>query len=364
MRARSVWGEAWRNLVTGTSRAGALAAVFALAFGLLAFADVRSVATILQGARTFQDAGAAVAVLKSGTPAVDGGRCDATAGTGAIRAAGALRTGEPTTFAVMPSAHVATVEATPGLLGLLPVVARPVGRDPRGAGGVWLSADLAAALGAAPGATLQTSSGPATVAGTYTWPDDGRARDLAYTVITPVPAVGPFTQCWAQTWPAGDGSNLIFTTLTPAGTAAQVTLGQLNSTLGLRYDTQRLLDGRLTAATPWVAVGVGLVLGMAAIRARRLEIASSLHARVPRMDLTAQHVVEAAAWAASASLIVAAVLTWAARSGSPGPGWTTVWDVGLRTVAAAVAATVLGTVAGLALTRERHLFRYTKDGGR
>jgi hypothetical protein len=361
MRAASVCSEAWRNIVTGTTRAGLLGLVFVAVVGLISLADVRTVVSVLQGAAQFRAAGAGVRAL-SAPGAVDGRRCDALSGTGAIDHAGAIRQGDPVRILNMPSSQITVIEATPDLIGMLPVIARPVVADDTIESGVWLSADLAGMLGATPGTVLHTASGDATVAGVYTWPDDGRARDLGYALIAPVPPDGAFDACWAEVWPAGDeAGGLVF--MSVAGSTqqqARVSTGQLNMSLGTSYDATRLLTTRLTGPAPWVAALVGLALGYAAIRARRLEIASALHARVRRSDATWQQVLEALAWVLASSAIVACGLLWAARLGNPDPGWST-WITGIRIVAAAAASTILGTLLGVTSTREHHLFRYSKD---
>ena len=360
MRAGSVVSEAWRNLVSGTTRAGVFAVVFILGIGLIGVVDLRSMVTILAGADQFRAAGASVQVLK-GPGMVDGQRCDALSGTGAVNRAGALRKAASVTILNLPASPVTVIDATPNLVAMLPMIAQPVQTGADVPGGVWLSADLAQVLGAAPGTVIHTAAGDAVVAGVYTWRDDGRARDLGYALVNPVPADGVFDQCWAEIWPAdGNLAGLSYMSLTRDPAQAQVTLGQLNTTLGTTYDAASLLAHRLTAHAPWVAAVIGLVLGWVAVRLRRLEVASALHARVPKADLMWSHLLEAVAWAGAASVITAAGLVWAARIGNPDPGWA-VWLDGVRIIVVGAAATLLGTIAGVATTREKHLFRYSKD---
>jgi hypothetical protein len=97
-----------------------------------------------------------------------------------------------------------------------------------------------------------------------------------------------------------------------------------------------------------------------AVRTRRLELAAALHARVPKPHLAWQQVLEAAAWVAAGVAIAAAAVAYAARTGNPDPGdWA--FLLGARTLAAAAATALLGALAGVATTRERHLFRYFKN---
>jgi len=355
----AIAGEAWRNITSGTTKAALWAALFVATVGLIAFMDVRAVVAIVQGSAQFNAAGASVQVLAA-PGRIDGQRCAALNGTGRIQQAGAIRKGIPITVLNMPGTPIAVVEATPGIIAMLPMIGQPTQTGTGGAGRVWLSADLAGVLGVTPGSAVHTSAGVATVTGVYTWPDDGRARDLGYAMITPVPPNGSFDQCWAHVWPADqDLADLTYMSLANSD-GTQVAFRQLNTTLGATYDATTLFSDRLTARAPWAGAIIGLILGYAVTWARRLEIASALHARVPKTDLIRQHLVETLFWAACAGLITIAALPWAARAGNPNPDMAT-WLTGIRSVVAATAATPLGTVAAIATTREQHLFRYSRD---
>jgi len=352
-------GEAWRDVLSGTTRAGVFAVVFVALVGGLASVDVRSVVSLLAGADHFRVSGAAVQVLNA-DGSVDGARCDGLSSTAGVGAAGAVRQGTPIRFFAMPASQISVMEVTPGLAPMLGVIGQPSASDPAIPDGIWLSADLAQVLGASPGRTVATSAGPALVAGVYTWPDDGRGRDLGYAVVAPVPAQGSFSQCWTQIWPTNqEAQTLAFVAVTSDSTDLQITQGQLNTTLGLTYDTATLLATRLTGAAPWAAAVIGLVLGFTAVHLRRLEIASSLHARVTRTSLLWQHLCEAVFWIGAGVVISGAGLAWAAGWGNPDPAWST-WIIGARVLVAGAAATALGTMVGVLAVRETHLFRYTK----
>lgn len=361
MLPASVLTEAWRDFLTGTSRALLWAGVFLATVGLVAVFDVRSVVTVIQGAASFQQTGGATQVLAA-QGQIDGQRCQALSGVGGIASAGAVRQGTPVVALNMPSTPIGVVEATQGVIDMLPVIALPYEANSSVSGGVWLSADLAQMLGAAPGNVIHTADGTATVAGVYTWPDDGRSRDLGYAMVVPVPPEGVFDQCWAQVWPPDvDLANLLFDAANGDVTPGNgVKMGQLNVSQGATYDAARLLASRPTRQAGWAGGTIGLVLGYAAVRARRLEVASSLHAGVPKPHLAWQHLLETAIWTLGVSMITAAGLLWAARLGNPDPSWTT-WTAGLRTIAAGAAGTLIGAVLGVVTTREKDLFRYTKD---
>lgn len=350
MRAGSVLTEAWRDVATGTARSSVLALVLALGVGVLGVVDARAVVDVLRDAEEYRASGAATWVVQD-DDGVDGFRCDALDGVAGMRA-GALRQGEPLRALAMPSSQITTWEVTPGLLDVA------LGRTDRGASGVWVSADLADTLGVGAGDVLATAQGEATVAGTYVWPDDGRARVLGYAVLAPVTATGSFDACWAATWPPdGDTAGLLYATTRPG---AEPTFGQLNARLGAAFDAGSRLDARVTRWAPAAAVLLGLAVGWAGARVRRLQIASAMHARVPRAHLAWQHLVEAAVWVGAAALVATAATGWAAAAGNPDPTHT-VWLGALRAVGAGAGAALLGTLAGVLTTRERHLFRYFKD---
>lgn len=358
MKALSVVGEAWRNLTSGTARAVLLATVFVFTVGSLAVVDVRSQVGILQAAVRFREAAGSVLVL-DGSPA-SGQRCDAISGIGGVQAAGAARPGDSLVIHAMPGSSIKVIEVTPGLLAMLPAIAKPISNDPDVEGGVWLSEDLADTLGVTPGDTVSTSAGAAVVAGVYTWPSDGRSRDLGYAMLAQVPPDGEFTQCFALIWPPDqDGGELLRMVSVPAS-GGEPSVSQLNSTLGSSFNVTELLADRLERHVPWVGTAIAFVVGYAAVRVRRLEVASALHARVAKPHLAWQLLLETVAWVGWASVIAAGVALWAAREGNPDPSLVT-WLAGLRTVTAGSVATVLGGLTAVAFIKERHLFLYSKD---
>lgn len=361
MRARSVVSEAARNLATGTTRAAGLALVFAAVVGALAVADVRAAVDVLRGAAQYRASGSAVQVVTV-AEGVDGARCHALSQATGVVAAGALRQGDPVRALAMPSARLTVWEATPGVVDVLGQVgAEPWATDAGPVGpGLWFSRDLAETLGARPGREVATSAGTAVTAGVFSWPDDGRARTLGYAALAPVAPTGVFDQCWIQVWPAdADAAALLNLALDPAK-AGDATVSRLNGAHGSAYDTEALLARRPTALAPVAAVVTGLALGYLAVRTRRLELASALHARVPTPHLAWQHALEVLAWVAAGAAVAAAAVAFAATGGNPDPaGWA--FLLGARTLLAGGAAVLLGALIGVATTRERHLFRYFKN---
>lgn len=354
IRAASVVSEAWRNVASGTTRATLFAAVLVVAVGALAALDVRAVVGVIEGAREYRDAGASVQILEAAGQ-VDGARCEALTGIDGVNAAGALRTGDPVRALNLPSSELTGVEATPGLLGVLD-------RGRVAGAGLWLSADLAEALGATADDSIVTDAGPAPVGAVYPYPDDGRDRALGYAAVAPVPATGLFDSCWVEIWPVDPetATLLRMVLVTDPSSAVQPAQKQLNSRLGATYDASAEFRDRLTKPAPTAAVVLGLALGFAAVRLRRLELAAALHARVPRSALTWQVLLETAVWTGAAVIVTVPVLWWLAAGAGLHVDRVSTWVLGMRTVLAGAGATLVGAVAGALTTRERHLFKYFK----
>lgn len=356
MLARSILSEAARNLAANTSRAAVFAGIFVLVVCSIAVIDVRTVASVLREAEQYRSSGAAVQVVESTAGSVSGARCDALTGSGSIRGSGALRPADAIRALALPSSELTVWEVSPGITALLPQLGAVIG-NPR-AGGVWLSSDLAEALGARAGDSVVTDAGRVDVAAVYEWPDDGRARELAYAIVVPVGGGGIFDRCWAQIWPDDDDAAALI--LTSVAGTADVGLSRLNSAFGSSFDASTRIAERATVVAPAGGVAAGFLLAFVAVWIRRLELAAALHARVPRSAIAAQQVIEAAAWVVAASLVSISVVVFAAAIDNPDTGVAT-WQIGARTVAAAAASALLGALAAASLVREKQLFRYFKD---
>lgn len=356
MRPKAVVTEAARNFASGTTRAPLYALALALVLLLVAGTDTRAVVDILRRADGYRSAGAAVQVLEAPGD-IEAGRCEALSTIDGITAAGAVRAAGTFTLLVLPSTDLRLFEATPGLAAVLSV-------DKTRPDGVWLSADLTEELNAPPRMSLTTSLAEMAVAGTYPSPDDGRLPTLQHAVVAPVPATGTFDACWAEIWPPSPETNsllrLALISKATSSNTTQITQRQLNSRLGQTYDSIGLFDGRLTRHAGSAAALAGLALGFASLRTRRLELASALHAGVPRVALTWQVLIETAGWAVIGSVLTLPVLWWLATAGMPVQE-TDIWFLGARTVLVGAVATLLGATLAIMSTHERHLFRYFRD---
>lgn len=354
MLIRSVLSEAGRNLLTGTTRAGIWALVLLIVVGGLAATDTRSVVGVLSDAQDFRDAGAATFVL-SAPGSVDGGRCESLTRIEGVTGAGPSRAGDPVRLAALPSTEILTYDVAPSFLPL-------IGVQDRGAG-VVVPRSVADLLGPAQTITLDDGR-TLPVSGIYAYPEDGRSTVLAHTVLTTVPTSGTFDACWVSIWPTSASTTRLLRYAlrfeAPASDSAEVTVRQLNATLGESFDVRTRLTSRPTTAVGWVAVAAGAALGAASVRRRRLELASSRHTGVPGSALTAQVVVETLAWALAGAVLAAPMVWWLADVDNPA-STAAVWWVGLRTVLIGAGATVPAAALATWLTRERHLFRYFKD---
>jgi len=356
MTLLSVLGEAWRNLRAGTVGALVLAVATSALLGALAIVDVRAVADGAARAAAFRDAGAGVQTIDA-YGAVDAAGCEALAAANDVVAAGAVREDlGGFTPSVLPGSQLPLFDVTPGLVDLL--TGAPQGTH--GGEGAWLPVPLARDLGVEAGDLLPSTRGTVTVAGTYDYPSDGRDRLLAYGVLTPVPATTePFDTCWFSVWPArpvGDG----WLAGALVGEPADARYGQLNTRLGTTIDLDALGAGRSTRHLPWLAAGVVALVAGLAVRRRRTEHASALHAGVRRSALALQTAVETLCWSVAGAVVALPVVLVVAQQAPDGAAWAAT-VAGLRVLAAGAAAAPLGALAALALTRERHLFRYFKE---
>ena len=100
-------------------------------------------------------------------------------------------------------------------------------------------------------------------------------------------------------------------------------------------------------------------MGAGGVWARRLEIASALHAGLSRADALLIQTCEALAWTVSGTVMAlpaaAIVIAGAQSPGAPG-----VWGVVSLEAGTGLLAALLGVVAATCLVREKRLFAYFK----
>lgn len=134
-------------------------------------------------------------------------------------------------------------------------------------------------------------------------------------------------------------------------------VAQLNASLGTRFDAHQEYSERFSRFGG-AAVGVAsLVVGYAAVRIRRVELAAALHDGVRRADLWITILLESLAWVLpplAAGLVASTHLL--AADGMP-----VVLSVGGRVLLPGTLLALAGVSLGVAVTRERDLFRYSKE---
>lgn len=356
-----VFSEAWRNLVTGTSRGLLLALAFFCFCGGTAVAQSRIVVDFTNQALAFRASGAAIWVI-SQPGGINGQQCDNLAAAPGILAAGAIRPGPPLALAVLPSGPINSWQVTPGFTRLL----NPSG--PPNASGVWLASDLAdraVVLSSTTSLGLTDGTNMA-VAGVYDWPTDGRLPILAYSIVAPVTSTQPYDQCWVLAWPQPEQATQVLSlpllpTVTGAGvTPAAPTSAQLNQTLGTRFDGPARFASLPILPLELACIVVATILGFASIRLRRLELAANLHLGVARSTINLQVLIETTIWALLAALPASAVCLFAAKLGNTANCWAALYP-GIRSLVLAIIGAALGALISAVLTRENHLFHYFKQ---
>lgn len=345
MRWRSIATEAWRNVASGAALTLPLAAVLGLLVAALVGFGSSETLSLTARAASFRDSGAAILILHA-PGAVDGRACDALNGTPGVRA-GALRAAPANVVgAALPDSSVPTYEVTGGLPDLL-------GAVPNKGGGVLLSPEVESTLG--------NGLGHVEVAGVYEYPDDGRRADLGFAILVPTLASGAFDECWAETWPpSGELESLLRTSYAPRASGTDLKVLQLNGTLGETFDGAAEFHARATRWLPLLGAAAAFLIAFAAMRLRRVELASARHAGVRLADQLAITLGESLAWIAATVAIVTPVvcafLLQAPRADAPAH-----LHAALLTAALAVAAGVSGSSLAVLLSGEKHLFRLFKQ---
>jgi len=356
MKTRSALSEAWRNVATRTSRPLLSLVVFVCLIGGLALYDTVAIVGILADARAFERSGATVTTVLA--PAgVDGAACSNLSRASGVRAAGAVAEAPDLVLSALPSTGVPVKTVTASFLDLLEH------RADRSTPGLYLSEELATALGAHVGDALNTHAGDTVVEGIYRYPDDGRAPGLGYAalIVAPPESVAPFDECWMDVpHPDDHTSSLIWTAVTANDPDNSPVLAQLNPSLGRTFDAAARFRDRASAIGSTAALALGAALGAVTIRLRRVELAAALHSRVPRSAVLLQGFTEAILWLAPASAVAFTACLMAAQPGLPGD-LSSVLLSAVRVIAAGAAGVILGSATATWFTREKHLFRYFKE---
>lgn len=365
---RAVGREAWRNVVSDTARTALTAVVLTLCMALLAGADYLTITGLTAKARVWVDAGAATYILEL-SDGIDGAACDHLATLDGVRAAGATRqTDAKLSFATLPSTGIPVIEATPGFPGVFDAEDGTGPADGRrmehatGGMGVLLSQTVAEQLGARAGGSQPLSDGGTmTVRDVYAYPDDGRESGYGFAAVVPANDDQPYSACIVRTWPTPVGIEALMRTAIVTSYAGQgrPRVAQLNTSLGRAAPSADDYRNRSTALAPWLMLALAAALGFVMTHARRLELASALHAGMPKTALITQILTEALAAFALAGLMVLPLFAYVALD-APAADLGAILDALVRIPAAGVAGLLPGTLAALLLTREKQLFNYFK----
>lgn len=360
MRWRAITREAWRNVVSGTSRAGIVAVVLVTAAVGLLLTDLFAVRGIVDRVDEFRSAGADVLVF-SAASGVDPVRCEGIASAPGVHAAGAVRRDPDRYISTMPGSSIPTYEVSPGFAAV-------VHAAPAEGVGVVLSRELATTLQVVPGGgvhVLADGSGPAPtrVAGVYDYPADGRMSGFGFAMLVPTLDHGPFDACWVRQWPQSAETEVLLRSVAVADAGTDATppeLTQLNTSLGRQLDARALFLERPTRWLPLVGLLVAAAVGFAVVRLRRLEIASARHLRVPHGAQVLGVVLESCAWAVPVLLVGALAGAWVASSGVAADRGSTMALAMLAPIGVVLGG-IAGSVLGVVSVRERALLRYLKE---
>lgn len=372
MKPAAILSEAWRDIASGTTRALACAAALAVIATCAAVADLADILMLQRESRQWAASAAAVHII-AGSGQIDPASCanlatasaapSATSGgerATPIRAAGALGDGGTVSLTAMPAAPLDVWLATPGLADVL-----GIGAAQQADAGVWISSQLADTLHAGEGDDLPTDLGVMHISAVFRWPDDSRDQRLAYAIVAPTPAdaARQWDECWAVIDPANPGAEDLLGTAAIAvpGAAPATQTKQANAALGTNPDIPDRYRGRATRIMLAAAPIAAFVIALAAVRARRVELADDVHMGIPRGGIHAALALETFAWAVPAVLGAAAsatvVAAWAGGRGHA----PALAAVQLPSLAAALVTAQIGVIVGVLGVRDDQLFMYFKN---
>ena len=357
MKPSAIASEAWRNIRSGTTHAALWAILFLLVSGTAVGIDGAAVATITKASTAFHAAGGSTFVVQA-PGAISAARCEALSSLDRIQSSAAIRSTEPIFLSALPSTPTALFEATAGVRQLL-----HAGGD--GRTGLLLSEQLASQLAVGPSSTLALTepTSSTNVLGVFDYPSDGRMSWLSSAAIAVVPTTGLFDECWIDIWPSTSSTDALalFAVSGAASDTGDTAIRQLNSTLGRSFDTSTLIENRSTRFLAIAGIFAAALLGYIAVRSRRLELASAMHAGVTRGRLVIQILVESASWLLAAMCAVVPLVYFIAAQTQVAGDTSLILGIEVRVLISQLLAAGTGVLLSLGLIRETHLFTYFKD---
>jgi len=354
MRFSAIVREALANILSGTTRAVVYFSFVLLVCGGLVLADALSVRGLIDEAERYQQVGASTLTVNA-AGRIDGAACDALRGADGVLEAGAVRKRvKEHSLAAVPNSPVPGYEVTPSfpLASAWP------------SAGLLVSSEVAEMLRLAPGDGFAVEGDEARVAGVFDYPLDGRRAGFGWSILALVPEKGVFDECWVKVWPENEELRTqLLQIVAPApgdqkDSAPEIT--QLNQTLGRSFTGRERFESRITRFAGPLVFAAGFGAAFLAVRTRRLEVASNLHAGARKRSILIQLTIEMLVWA-----LPVAVLIWLsgfalAFGAPPDDAGHLRWQQGLGAGAFLLGA-LLGTAASVLSVNETHFFRYFKD---
>lgn len=355
MRRREIVVEAIRNVRSRASRPLSLFACLVVLVGLLAALDGANVVSLMDAYRNFVSSGATI-MTASGKGLLDARECESYAGVGPVSSSGAARDHGSIQFDLMPSNPVPLWEVTPGFARILLRSTSTPGP------GIVLSDQVAEAIGRTTGDSVGTDLGSQTVSAVYDYPDDGRVPGFGWAALSVVSPSGSFDQCWVDVPSSDETLAMLPLASATSGSAGNVMLGQLNSTLGAHFDIAGSIESRPSRLASVASFLLCFLIAGAFVRSRRVELASALHIGVPKTDLVAQVLLEYLCIALPALFVLASgCVIFSVRLSQDEP--LVLLTPLLKIVVSSLCGVVLGVIVLSASVRERLLYRSFRDRG-
>lgn len=357
MRPASLLSECARNIGSGTTRA--MLGLLMLTSSLLAALtmDGLEARSIMLDQRQMLNSGAAT-VTVAAPGGIDPERCASLNDVSGVHGAFAFRAAQARlNIAALPDSSVPLYDTVGNPLGVL-------GGTSTHPTGILLASQLAHLLSLAPSETLaligpEPSTG---LAGTFTYPEDGRDSQLAAAALQPSPPQGQFDSCWFTIWPPNPTLERLSASVLVTGVdTGTVTTGQLNQTLGLPTDTNAVLAQRPTRFLPAVAAILAALITFTLVRTRRVEFAIARHLGQTRRDQSIQILIETSAWALTSTALTAALLSHTLSPSLTRDELTWVLTSTGTVLAGCMLATLTGALTAALTITERRMNTWPRD---